>query len=142
MTNLRERVRPIPAGELEAMQLAADQAIENLRAAYLTASHDQIDRLQQLIDQPAPHDEAWRTEIYRIAHDLKGQGTTFGHELVTKIAASLCQLIRKNGTREDPHFTKPAQAHCEALDVILTKDIRGLGGEHGAELLRILSIEA
>jgi chemotaxis protein histidine kinase CheA len=141
MTPLRNRVSLLPPSELAAMQKDAKSAIEDLREAYLKVSREQIGHLQQLIDGPPPHDEAWRTEIYRIAHDLKGQGATFGHDLVTRIAAGLCVLIKDDGTGDDAKFAKHATAHCQALQVVLEKDIRGLGGEHGVALLKILSIE-
>jgi|JI8StandDraft_1071087.scaffolds.fasta_scaffold235677_2 chemotaxis protein histidine kinase CheA len=141
MTSLRDRVRPLPAGVLAAMQKDAKSAIEDLRATYLTVSREQIAHLQQLIGRAAPHDEAWQTEIYRVAHDLKGQGSTFNYDLVTRIAAGLCHLIKDGGTCEDAKFARRAIAHCQALQVVLDKDIRGLGGEHGAALLKILSIE-
>jgi len=141
MSSIRDRVRLMPASNLDAMQQTATDAIEDLRTAYLAVSHSNIDQLLQMIEAPAPHDEAWQSLVYRIAHDLKGQGSTFGHELVTKIAASLCTLIRKSGTCEDPSFAKRANAHCEALRVVLDKDIRGNGGENGLTLLKILSSE-
>lgn len=142
MASIRDRVRPMPASELDAMQKVATQAIEDLRATYLTVSRDNIDQLLQMIEGPAPHDEAWRSLIFRVAHDLKGQGSTFGHELVTRIAGSLCILIRNGDAGEEPSFVKRAVAHCQALRVVLDKDIRGDGGETGLALLKILSIPA
>ena len=34
------------------------------------------------------------TEIYTVAHDLKGQGNSFGYPLITRIGASLCRLLK------------------------------------------------
>jgi HPt (histidine-containing phosphotransfer) domain-containing protein len=142
MSAIRDRVRPIPASELAAMQRDAKSAIEDLRATYIEVSHRNLGRIAALIAANPPHDEAWRTEIYRLAHDLKGQGSTFGHELVSRIAASLCALIRASGTCDDAKFAKRATAHVEAMRVVLEKDIRGPGGEHGAALLKILGAGA
>ena len=140
MTSLRDRVRFLPPGELAAMEKDAKSAIEDLRATYLTVSREQIGHLQQLLDQPPPHDDAWRTDAYRVAHDLKGQGSTFNYDLVTRIATGLCHLIKDGGACDDAKFTRRATAHCQALQVVLDKDIRGLGCEHGATLLKILAI--
>ena len=139
MKSLRDRVRILPDGSLADMQKDAKSAIEDLRATYLKVSREQLERMQQLIDIAPPHDEAWRTEIYRIAHDLKGQGATFGYDLVTRIATGLCTLIQEGGDCTDPKFARHATAHRQALLVILDKDIRGLGGETGAALLKILA---
>lgn len=141
MTQIRDRVRPMPPDHLEAMERDAESVIEDLRQTYLDVSRRNFDQLQGLIDNPTPHDDAWRTDIYRLAHDLKGQGSTFGHELVTRIAQGLCILIREGGSCNGPSFAKHATAHCEALRAVLDKDIRGDGGEHGQALLRILAIE-
>jgi chemotaxis protein histidine kinase CheA len=139
MVSIRDRVRVIPASELDSMQRTADAAIEELRDAYRTISRENVDRLQKLVQAPMAG-EKQREEIYRLAHDLKGQGSTFGQDLVTIIATSLCKLIRGLGEATEDDFAKHAIAHCEAIRVILDKDIRGTGGDHGAALLRVLGI--
>jgi len=139
MPSIRDRVRLIPAGELDSMQRTADAAIEELRDAYRSISRENVDQLQKLVQRPVVS-EREREEIYRLAHDLKGQGSTFGQELVTTIATSLCKLIRTLGKGNDDDFAKHAIAHCEAIRVILDKDIRGMGGDHGTALLRVLGI--
>jgi len=139
MPSIRDRVRVIPAAELASMERTADAAIEEMRNAYRAAGRESVDRLQRLVQsQDAaenPHDE-----IYRLAHDLKGQGATFGQELVTVIAASLCKLIRAGNKVNGADFAKRAVAHCEAIRVVLDKDIRGMGGDHGTALLKVLAI--
>jgi chemotaxis protein histidine kinase CheA len=139
MPSIRDRVRLIPASELESMQRTADAAIEDLRDAYRTVSRENVDQLQKQV-QSQVTTEKQREEIYRLAHDLKGQGATFGQDLVTIIATSLCKLIRSLGKGDDDDFAKHAIAHCEAIRVILEKDIRGTGGDQGAALLRVLGI--
>ncbi|MBL8709355.1 MAG: Hpt domain-containing protein [Rhodospirillaceae bacterium] len=131
----------MPASQVEAMAAAAELAVTELREPFIRTSLRNLDRLRQLFSAAMYRADGWRAEAYRLAHDLKGQGTTFDFELVSRIAHALCLQLAVEPTEGDAARDKRALAHCEALRVILTKDIRGMGGEHGARLLKILSIE-
>ncbi len=72
--------------------------------------------------------------IFQVAHDMKGQGSTFGYNLLTEIAGSLCDFIRR--------LTEPSDAvlvlvrhHVSALNVVLEKRIKGSGGELGQQII-------
>src|SRR5215470_16107418 len=56
--------------------------VAKARKALARANDDPAKRAQQV--------EA----LFRVAHDLKGQGASFGFALVTKIGQSLCTLTR------------------------------------------------
>ena len=60
--------------------------------------------------------------LYRAAHDLKGQGTTFDFPLVTRVAASLCNLTESLEEREAP--VTLIDAHVGAIKIIVRDDIR------------------
>lgn len=93
------------------------------RAALAAASDDPAGRGQ--------HVEA----LFRVGHDLKGQGSSFGFPLVTKIGQSLCTLTRDRTRSYESKDLDLAKAHLDALDLILTKGIKGEGGKVGAELV-------
>ncbi len=79
------------------------------------------------------------TVAFGIAHDLKGQGSTFGYNLVTDIAGHLCTLTRpqNNPSRE----SLPAMLACaQALYEILANRTEGDGGVIGARMLTDLGI--
>jgi hypothetical protein len=83
----------------------------------------------------AAHVEA----LFRVGHDLKGQGASFGFQLVTRIGQSLCALTRDRTRRyEEPHLDL-AKSHLDALELILTKGIKGEGGKVGGELAEKLA---
>jgi chemotaxis protein histidine kinase CheA len=116
----------------------AEAAVANLAANYATWALGDVAKaraaLAAAIDDPAgraPHVEA----LFRVGHDLKGQGTSFGYPLVTKIGHSLCALTRDRALQYDGKHLDLARSHLDAIDLILTKGIKGEGGKIGAELV-------
>jgi hypothetical protein len=136
--SLRDKVKTISTAELEKMAQDARTSIADMRGAFIKASLAQVADMQRHL-APGAIATGTDSEVYRLAHDLKGQGSTFNLDLVTKIAGSLCVHLRDDKV---VGRDKRALAHCEALRVILDKDIRGTGGEYGARLLQILKIKA
>jgi hypothetical protein len=78
----------------------------------------------------ATHVEA----LFRVGHDLKGQGASFGFQLVTRIGQSLCALTRDRARSYESAHLDLAASHLDALELILTKGIKGEGGKLGGEL--------
>lgn len=143
MASLRDKVGRMPAAQLEAMAREAGDAVAELRGPFIRGSLENLERLRLLFTALAQRPAGWADEAYRMAHDLKGQGATFGFELVSHIAHALCQHLTTRGAEtaiDAAARDKRALALCEALRVILSKDIRGMGGEHGAALLKILAL--
>ena len=61
--------------------------------------------------------------LYLRAHDLKGLGTTYGYQLITRIAGSLCRLIDDKEKRA----TVPLElvdAHIDAIKAAVRDDIK------------------
>lgn len=81
--------------------------------------------------QRARHVEA----LFRLAHDLKGQGSSFGFPLVTRIAHSLCGLTRERARDYQTQHLDLAKAHLDAIELVLAKGIKGEGGKIGAALV-------
>jgi hypothetical protein len=122
--------------KLEAVLARAQAAVADLGKNFAESARADLDRciavLKAAREQPAAR-AAGVKDIYGIAHNLKGQGSSFGYPLITRIGQSLCQL-----TRRDRDFTDAdlgvMQAHLDAIRLILAKDIKGDGGEVGDKL--------
>lgn len=85
-----------------------------------------------------------KEELYRVSHDIKGQGGTFGYPLMTEMAASLCDFIKSHEIfeREDMAFIKE---HIDALEMILNEKLAGNESEKGrllCEKIKIGSIQS
>ena len=75
-----------------------------------------------------------RQKFYPKAHDLKGQGATFGYPLITDIASHICHLITSK-----TQFTSADLANLkkdtQLLETVLWKKLKGDGGIKGAQIL-------
>ena len=78
--------------------------------------------------------------IFRVAHDLKGQGTTFGYPLVTQIAGSLCDFIRTVKSPPPDDVVSVVRAHLTALNLVLKQNIKGNGDAAVQQLVEKLSL--
>lgn len=140
-SSIRSKVKILPAGALAEMERVAEAEIENLRGQFRAGAKAGLERMRLLLGgDRAARPAGWQAEAHRIAHDLKGQGATFDYDLVTRIAQALCGHLLSEGDMQARD--KKALAHCEALRVILDKDIRGPGDEYGARLLQILGVSS
>ncbi|MEQ9517926.1 MAG: Hpt domain-containing protein [Parvibaculum sp.] len=116
----------------------AQAAIMELAGDYKSQLRDDVGSLKKIwaeTDKTSPSPTHIR-EIFALAHNLKGQAGSFGYELVTKIAASLCEL-----TRDDPDCSVRVPAldkHVRILDQVVAKDVKGDGGETGAKIISLL----
>src|SRR5690242_19347345 len=84
--------------KLEAVLARAQAAVADLAKNFAESARADLDRcavaLKAAREQPARRAEGVK-EIYGIAHNLKGQGTSFGYPLITRIGQSLCLLTRR-----------------------------------------------
>ena len=55
--------------------------------------------------------------------------------MVTKIGQSLCVLTRDRALHYEAKHLDLAKSHLDAIDLILTKGIKGEGGRVGGELV-------
>lgn len=72
--------------------------------------------------------------IFEVMHNVKGQGSSFGYNLLTKIGGSLCNYIREASTSADEKQLRVVAAHFAAMDFVLDKKVLGDGGEIGKQI--------
>lgn len=72
-------------------------------------------------------------EIHEICHNIKGQGGSFGYDLITDVGKSLCDYIHDAGSASDRKL-KVVEAHLTAIRFIVDRDIKGDGGPVGEQL--------
>lgn len=97
--------------------------VAKARAAIAAANDDPAHRAQHI------------ETVFRVGHDFKGQGTSFGYPLITKIGHSLCTLTRDRAFDYQAQHLELARSHVDAIDLVLTKGIKGDGGQVGAALV-------
>lgn len=94
--------------EGKALEKKAQTVIDSLQETFLAGARESAKRLLSLLETAKTKSSAeqgafLKEFLYPIAHDLKGQGTTFGYPLLTSLAARVCAHINKvqNWSRED-----------------------------------------
>lgn len=78
-------------------------------------------------------------EINLLAHELRGQGGTFGYPLITIFGKMLYEVTRE-GCREDDNAVEVVKAHIDAMRAVIREKITGDGGPIGRQLHRALVI--
>jgi hypothetical protein len=114
----------------------AEEATTALRANYTEWARIDVDQAQSLLEAARAETQRRRDHldlVYAAMHNIKGQGASFGYPLMTRIGQSLCRLIAPGRTLDEGGL-KIAQAHLDALKLVLEKKIAGKGGEVGEKL--------
>ena len=81
-----------------------------------------------------PNDRRRRFAMMReIAHDMKGQGGTFGYPLITTFATSLYDCVGPRSGTTDDHI-EIVKSHIDSMAAVIKDRIKGNGGEIGKAL--------
>jgi chemotaxis protein histidine kinase CheA len=117
----------------------AKAAVADLAKDYAIWALADVAKARAALAPSAAEDPAQRARqveaLFRIAHDLKGQGASFGFPLITQIGQSLCVLTRDSAQHYQVGHLDLAKSHLDAIELVLTKGIKGEGGKVGAELV-------
>jgi DNA-binding response OmpR family regulator len=101
---------------------------------------DYLDKLSRLC-QDALDDAARRSkhfgEINLLAHELRGQGGTFGYPLISVFGKMLYD-VTFGKCRDDEQAVEVVKAHIDAMRAVLREKIAGDGGEVGRQLIKSL----
>ena len=79
-------------------------------------------------------------EMNMVAHELRGQGGTFGYPLITVFAKSLYDTTLP-GCPEDDGALGVVKAHTDAMRAVIRDRISGDGGKIGRKPLKSLKVE-
>jgi chemotaxis protein histidine kinase CheA len=117
----------------------AEAAVEALRDVYREQLSEDVAALNEIwarVEAEGPS-EALLNEIHAIAHNVKGQGGSFGYDLVTEIGASFCDYLR-SGTRSTPDELNIINMHIRMLRTVSENNITGDGGDTGRRIVEKL----
>jgi len=137
---LRAKVGKAPPGDAEAVFAAADKAVMQKAGVFLDHARGELATMRTALHQAVTVAEK-RAEsldrVYTIAHDLKGQGSSFGYNLITRVGGLLCQYLKARRAN-DAQGLRVTAAHIEALSLIVEHRIGGDGGKLGGEMVERL----
>ena len=115
----------------------AEKVIADLADNYLEWAHEDMAKLQgalkELVSEGGDQKEKI-AKVFQISHDMKGQGGSFGYDLITTIGNGLCRYL-ENREEVGPAEIEAIKLHVGSMQVVLTNGIKGEGGEIGTQLL-------
>ena len=118
----------------------AEKELERVALDFTQWAGNYLKNLGELV-QKAAADAGGRRKIYEeinlLAHELRGQGGTFGYPLITTFGKMLYEATRP-GCREDANGVEIVKAHVDAMRAVIREKISGDGGDIGRELLASL----
>ncbi|HZZ31438.1 MAG TPA: Hpt domain-containing protein [Phenylobacterium sp.] len=103
----------------------AEAALKSLAGNFSQWLNDEIVKLDaaraQVTDAGATPETM--ESLYLRAHDLKGLGTTYGYQLITRIAGSLCRMIDDKEKRTAAPLDL-VDAHIDGIKAAVRDDIK------------------
>ena len=118
------------------MLAKAEAAISNMADDYPSWAVDDVDRLDALVKSTEPgagNGKERMQEAFKLAHDMRGQGGSFGYPLMTRIARSLCRFV-ESLDNVDPGALEICAAHVNSMRAVLQNRVKGTGGPIGAQI--------
>ena len=103
----------------------AEAALKSLASNFTQWLADEITKLEAARQQVKTTGATIETmeNLYLRAHDLKGLGTTYGYQLITRIAGSLCRMIDDKEKRAAAPL-ELVDAHIDAIKAAVRDDIK------------------
>ena len=139
-TSLRLKVGAGRLGAIDAAAIAkAEAALKSLSGNFDQWLQDEITKLEaarQNVKTAGVSAETMES-LYLRAHDLKGLGTTYGYQLITRIAASLCRLIDEKDKRLTASMAL-IDAHIEAIKAAVREGMKADDHPIGSALVQEL----
>lgn len=126
---LRRAADPLPG---DAAFDQADDQIAALRRRFEMSLASVVAELEAAVEMLGRDDRAL-VRCRRLAHDLRGQGATFGYPLLSEFAGSLTRLLAE-GREGDPLLGQLAGLHVKAIAAVAHGRITGDGGDVGRGL--------
>ncbi len=119
----------------------AEEAVVALTETYISWASRDIQNIKS-VSAEVRAEADWQSknveELFRLTHDLKGQGGTFGYNLLSLIGDKLCRFIEASSSKTEMSAldAQVIDLHVKALEIILNENLKSDGGEEGAMLLK------
>ncbi len=139
-SNLKDKIATGGANAVDTDALArAEEVIANMADSYLDWVEEDLNKIQGAYDRLVAG-EGDRTrdleKVFAIAHDMKGQGGSFGFDLVTAVGNHLCRLLERIDDTTKPQTQNEAiRIHIDAMKLVISNRMRGDGGAQGSAIL-------
>ena len=121
---LKAKVGSIAGGIDMAAVKRAESAMDGLKSEFTDWLASDVTRLAECRDKLAKSpNAATRSDLFRAAHDLKGQAATYEYPMIARIASSLTKLIESTDASRDVPLGL-IDAHVAAIRVVFRDKIQ------------------
>ena len=137
-TNLKSKVREGGPGAVDLETLErAEKVIADMADSYLEWVQEdlrKIDDCYKAMQAAEPPRTEAAESLFQIAHDIKGQGGSFGYDLMTMIGNELCRLLEGQKSFGSAEM-QAIKVHIDAMKLVIQNNMTGDGGANGKSLL-------
>jgi len=115
--------------QMKAMLARAEAAVAALARDYIAWARADIDLCRQHLTAAQQEPDQRRQHVaalFGVAHNIKGQGSSFGFPLMTRLGQSLCHLTRQPHAAGDMEMAL-ADQHLRLMSEVLQQEARGDG---------------
>lgn len=123
-------------GPSQEMLAKAESAISEMSDDYPNWAIEDVNQLGKLVEQTelgVGNGKQIMGEAFKLAHDMRGQGGSFGYPLMTRIAGSFCRFV-ENLEEIDQGAVDICAAHVKSMRAVLQNKVKGNGGPIGAQI--------
>lgn len=123
-------------GPTKEMLANAEKAIDEMSQQYPTWALDDVNTLDEIVQATEPGAGKGRERMeraFKLAHDMRGQGGSFGYPLITRIANSFCRFVESLDD-VDEGAIEICAAHVKSMRAVLQNKVKGTGGPIGAQI--------
>ena len=116
----------------------AEEAIAGMADQYLDWVQEDLQRIDDAFKTlaAASGDRVEELDgVFQVAHDMKGQGGSFGYDLITAIGNQLCRLIEKTEGGVGDSEVDAIRVHIDAMKLVIAQKMKGNGGKAGDQIL-------
>ena len=114
----------------------AGAVVDEMRQNYTDWADEDLTMLEKtLADIRSAEDQSPYIKIlFRHALDMKGQGGSFGYDMVTQVGGSLADFITDKTVLKGLDFDVVA-AHVQTMRAVFAEQVKGDGGKTGQDLM-------
>lgn len=137
---LKDRISTDGANAVDmALIERAEQVFASMSDGYMEWVAKDLDNIQKVFDRvlEGRGDRAGDLSlIFRIAHDMKGQGGSFGYQLITTVGNRLCRMLERfDGSLKPEVENEAIRIHIDAMRLVIANRMTGDGGAEGEAIM-------